>query len=167
MTATQLPDEPNVNALLLENALLRAGVDLDSVAGQTLRDAWENKEIDAAKIAQQWDALKPPAAAAPPAVDSATTEPEPPASPATDPQGDPRIEGESGMADERQFLAGGPTSNVTHDQDVRTSSMDAGREALAKGATREDAMATAFKSRALAAANGDASVLVDESLPAS
>lgn len=137
---------PDVAALLLDNTLLRAGVDLESEQGQILRDSWAGKELDAAAIGRQWELLKPQPAAAP------TPPPEP----------DPRIEGEEGQAGERQALAGQPTTTVTTEVDVRDASVEAAREAGRKGATREDQIATGFAMRARAAGQGDTAVLVQQ-----
>jgi hypothetical protein len=158
---TQTQPDPNApvdtvdtGALQLENAMLRAGVDLDSKQGQILRDAWTGRDVDAAAIKEQW-AILMPVETPPPTVETPATTDPPPA------EGDPRIEGEAQQAAERQALATGATSTVVPPEiDVRTSSVEQANQVLQQGGTRADAMATGFHARAVAAGKGDTSVLV-------
>lgn len=132
--------------LQLENALLRAGVDLDSEHGKLVRDAQAGKEPDVEAIKRQWELVKPKVEA-PPA--------EPPA--------EPRIEGEGDQGAVRSALAA--TSAVEPnpaDLDPNDEAVRAGQAVLtgARTGTTKDAFATGFHKLAEAAGRGDARVLV-------
>jgi hypothetical protein len=139
------------HALVLDNALLRAHVDLDTPQGQLVRDAWNGKTPDLEAIAAHWELVKPAPAPA---------EPLPPA--------ELRIDGEAGQAGERRDLAS--TSVVEPnplDEDPRVAAVQAGIDTLAPpnggaAGTRDDAQAAVVHKLLEAANQGDARVLVNE-----
>lgn len=141
--------------LARENALLRAGVDLDSDQGKILADAWATKDPDVEAIKRQWELLKPQPA------------PEPEAPIPTSPQ---LSDAEMNQAAERQELAaGGHLTPDAAEVDPMEDSMHQARQVLAppegsrqRAGTHIDAMATALHVRAVAASNGDQRVLVQE-----
>lgn len=150
------PDAPKIDPgehanALLENALLRAGVDLDSPRGQLVKDAWTGKQPDLEAIKAHWELVKPPETPAEPleAVEA-------------------RIDGEQSQAGERRDLSA--TSVVEpnpEDVDPRQAAVKAGLDVLAPSdgrpsGTRMDAAAAVVHTLAEAAANGDGRVLVDE-----
>lgn len=150
--------DPNAHAeLALENALLRAGVDLDSEQGKLVRQAWTGQTPDLEAIKTQWELVKP----APPA-----TEPIPDPEPA-------RIAGEASQAAERRDLAA--TSVVEPnptDVDPSVAAVQAGLDVLTpppgmKAGTRDNAQAAVVHTILEAAANNDARVLVNEPADAS
>lgn len=145
--------DPTAHAnVVLENALLRAGVDLESPQGKLVRDAWEGKEPDNAKIKEHWELVKP------------TTEPA-----ATEPEPEPRIVGEGEQAGERASLTA--TSVVEpnpEDVNPRDAAMTAAREVIEPSkqgqgsGTRVDAIATGIHMLVDAANSGDGRVLVQD-----
>lgn len=134
---------------LLENALLRAGVDLDSPQGKLVQQAWDGKPIDADAIKAQWEMVRPQDAP-----------PEPPA-----PE---RVEGEELQGEERRVLASSSTVEPDPtDRDPKVESMKRAHEVLSpppgsltRQGTNEDAIATALRIRGDAAVAGDARVLI-------
>lgn len=134
--------------VLLENALLRAGVDLDSPQGKLVQQAWDGKPLDADAIKTQWEMVRPQDAPAPP------PEPE-------------RVEGEERQGEERRVLAS--SSTVEPDPTDRDPMVDSLRQgfdvlnpppnSMQRQGTNEDAIATALRLRGDAAARGDARVL--------
>lgn len=131
----------------LDNAMLKAGVDVDSPHGKLIANAWSNREPDSDEIRKDWELVKPQIA----------QEEAPPE----------RIDGEEGQAEERRMLA----SNTTFEPDVtdvepKAESMRLAREVIQPSApggragTNEDAMATAFHHRAVAGGQGDQRVFV-------
>jgi len=147
------PETPQIDptvhdSILLENALLRAGVNLDSPQGQLVQQAWQGKEIDQAAIAAQWEMVRPQ-----------DTTPEPPA-----PE---RVEGEERQGEERRVLASSSTVEPDPtDRDPMVESMRAAHDVLSpppgslqRQGTSEDAIATALRLRGDAAVAGDARVL--------
>lgn len=142
--------DPGAHAnLQLENALLRAGVDLDSPQGQLIRDANAGKTPDVDAIKAQWALVQP--------------QPEPVVE--TPPE---RIEGESQQAEERRALAASSTVEPEPtDLDPMEESMRMAHEvrypapgSRQKTGTETDALATAFHSRAVAGGQGDDRVYV-------
>jgi hypothetical protein len=138
-------------ALALDNALLRAGVDLDSPQGQLVADAWRGREPQVEQIKASWELVKPALAVPEPA------EPEP-----------ERIQGEMNQAAERRELnANSVVEPNPEDQDPRQVAIKAGLDVLAPpmgssigAGTNDDAMAAAFHVIAEAAGRGDSRVLV-------
>lgn len=130
----------------LDNALLKANVDIDSPQGQMVARAWAGKEPDADEIAKDWELVKPQIAAEEVPLD--------------------RIEGEEGQAEERRILAASSTVEPDPtDKDPRPESMRVAREVLSptdpyqRAGTHVDAMATALHMRIDAAAGGDTRVI--------
>jgi hypothetical protein len=78
-----------------ENAMLRAGVDMDHPAAAYFVDGYKG-ELDAEAIQKEWAKLAPPPAAPPPAGDT-TTPPEPP------PAGEPTPPNDGATPTEQQF----------------------------------------------------------------
>lgn len=161
MTATdpiETPEPPLIDPtehanLALENALLKAGVDLETPGGQLVKDAWTGKTPEMEAIKTHWDLVKP----APPA-----TEPIP------DPEPE-RIVGEAGQAAERRDLVSSAVVEPNPElEDPRVASVKAGIDVLTpppgrQPGTRDNAMAAVTHTLLDAAANGDGRVLVDES----
>lgn len=141
--------------LARENAMLRAGVDLDSDQGKILADAWANKEPDVESIRTQWTLLKPQPVVEP--------EPSSPASPQLS-------EAELSQATERQDLAaGGHLEPGTVEVDPMEESMHLANQVLhppegsrQRAGTSIDAIATGLHVRAEAAHKGDTRVLVQD-----
>ncbi len=147
--------DPNDHAaVVLENTLLRAGVDLESVQGQLVRSAWEGKAPDLEAIKTQWELVKP--VDAPPPL----------------PPEEQRIDGEATQAAERGALnANSVVEPNPEDTDPREDAVKAGIEVLAPpvgrvAGTREDAQAAVVHTLLEAAARGDGRVLVQEREPA-
>lgn len=148
--------DPNAHtALQLENALLRAGVDIESPGGQLVRDAWTGRAPDPEAIKAHWELVKPVAPAEVPL-----------------PPQEQRIEGEGNQAGERGALAA--TSVVEPnptDEDPREKALRAGIETLAptqvgaRAGTRDDAMAVGLHTLLEAAGSGDSRVLVTSETP--
>lgn len=142
--------DPNVHAnLVLENALLRAGVDLETDQGKLVRQAWEGKTPDDAAIKGQWELVRPNAAPA---------EPEPPV--------EPRIDGEDGQGQERRNLSAASVVEPNPmDQDPREQAVREGLRVLypdnpaEHAGTRQDAAATAVHVLMEAAQRGDQRVV--------
>jgi hypothetical protein len=147
-TTPQIDPSAHAN-LQLENALLRAGVDLDSPQGQLIRDANAGKTPDVDAIKAQWALVQP--------------QPEPVVE--TPPE---RIEGESQQAEERRALAASSTIEPDPaDLDPMEESMRAAfevrhpkPESRQKTGTENDAIATAFHMRGVAGGQGDDRVYV-------
>lgn len=144
--------DPNEHAqLALENALLRAGVDLESPRGQLVKDAWEGRAPDLEAIKAHWELVRPPEAPVEPlaAVEA-------------------RIEGEQGQAEERRDLSAQSVVEPNpEDVDPRKAAAQAATDVLAppdgrSPGTRIDSAAAYIHSVADAAARGDRRVLVDE-----
>lgn len=142
--------DPGAHAnLQLENALLRAGVDLDSPQGQLIRDANAGKTPDVDAIKAQWALVQP--------------QPEPVVE--TPPE---RIEGEANQAEERRALAASSTIEPEPtDLDPMEESVRAAHQvrfpapgSRQKTGTEGDAVATAFHMRAVAGGQGDERVFV-------
>lgn len=141
--------------LARENALLRAGVDLESKQGQILANAWSNRDPDVEAIRSEWELLKPQPAPEP--------EPALPVSPQLS-------EAEQNQAQERQELAaGGHLQPDAGDVDPMEMSIIEARKVLEpdpnsrqRAGTHIDAMATALHHRAVAAGKGDSRVYVQE-----
>lgn len=134
----------------LENAMHRAGVDLESPQGKLMQQAWANTAPDVEAIKVQWDLVKPA-----PLVVEPIPDPEP-----------TLITGEAGQAAERRGLAASSVvePNPT-DVDPNVAAVQAGIEVLVPPAgkqagTRDNAQATVVHTLLDAAANGDARVLV-------
>lgn len=142
------PIDPETHAnLQLENALLRAGVDLDTDQGKLIAAANANGEPDVDKIRSQWELVKP---------QPAPVEETPPE----------RIEGEASQGEERRVLAASSTIEPDPtEKDPRQESMRVGREVLSptdpyqRAGTNVDAIATALHMRIDAAATGDTRVI--------
>lgn len=165
MTATEpeivTPDNPAVSvdehlAVRTENALLRAGVDLDSPQGKLVAQAWEGREPDREAIEAHWQAVKPTVVEP---VDAADVVP----------PVEPRIENEADQARERRMLnANSVVEPNPEDKDPRKEAVRDGIAVLIPppgeiAGTREDAISTGVHVLLGAAANGDRRVLVDES----
>lgn len=135
-----------------ENALLRAGVDLETAEGKLVAQAWEGREPDLEAIKVQWDLVKP----AP-----LSTEPIPDPEPAL-------IQGEEGQAAERRGLSANAVVEPNpEDVDPNVAAVQAGIEVLVpppgkRAGTRDNAQATVVHTLLEAAANGDARVLVSD-----
>lgn len=149
-TPTEPQIDPSAHAnLQLENALLRAGVDLDTPQGHLIRDANAGKTPDVDAIKAQW----------------ALVQPQPELVVETPPE---RIEGEAGQAEERRALAASSTIEPEPtDMDPMEESMRMAHEvrypapgSRQKTGTETDALATAFHSRAVAGGQGDDRVYV-------
>lgn len=148
--------DPNEHtAVVLENALLRAGVDLETDGGKLVRDAWTGRTPDPEAIKAHWDLVKPPPLAEVPL-----------------PPQEQRIEGEGSQAAERGALSA--TSVVEPnptDEDPREKALRAGIETLApstpgaRAGTRDDAMAVGLHTLLEAAGSGDSRVLVTSETP--
>lgn len=131
---------------LLENALLRAGVDLDTPRGQLVRDAWAGKSPDLEAIKAHWELVKPPPEPAKPlaAVEA-------------------RIEGEPGQAEERRELAASSVVEPNpEDTDPNQAAVQAGIDALTAGGTRDDAIASGVHTLVEAAGRNDPRVLAHD-----
>lgn len=151
------PEAPTIDPaahanLALENALLRAGVDLETPAGQLVQQAWTGRTPDLEAIKAHWEIVQPAPLAA---------EQLPPA--------ETRIDGEANQASERRGLAA--TSVVEpnpEDVDPRVAAVKAGLDVLAppdgrSAGTRLDAQAATVHTLLEAAGRGDGRVLVNES----
>lgn len=150
--------DPAVHAeVALENALLRAGVDLESEQGKLVKAAWTGHTPDLEAIKTQWQLVKP----APPA-----TEPIPDPEPA-------RIAGEASQAAERRDLSANSVVEPSpEDVDPRDASVQAGLDVMSpppgrRAGTRDNAQAAVVHTLLEAAASGDGRVLVDEPASAS
>lgn len=134
----------------LENAMHRAGVDLESPQGKLMQQAWANTPPDVEAIKVQWDLVKPAPLA---------TEPIP------DPEPE-RIVGEAGQAAERRDLSANSVVEPSpEDVDPNEAAVQAGLDVMIpppgkRGGTRDAAQAVAVHTLLEAAANGDARVLV-------
>lgn len=140
-------------AALLENALLRAGVDLDSPQGQIVRDAWAGKTPELELIRTQWELVKPQVA--------------PPAEPL--PAAESRIQGEGDQADERRgLMAASVVEPNPEDVDPKLAAVQAGFDALmpkpgtGPAGTRDDAIAAGVHTLIEAAGRGDGRVLAHD-----
>lgn len=122
-----------------EVALLRAGVDLDSKAGQMFAKAYDG-DLTAEAIQAEWADIAPKPAAAP-------------APPPPDPE-------EARQTAERLALANDSTPpGAPTDPDPNAAGMAAFQQALAEGRTREDAAAEWITRVNAAGAAGDSRVL--------
>lgn len=147
--------DPSAHAnLMLENALLRAGVDLESEQGQLIADANRGKEtVDVEAIKRQWELVKP--------------------NPVTEPAEvvEPRIEGEADQGAERRGLAATAVVEPNPmDNDPREAAIEAGRNVIAPlngghPGSREDAQATTLHNLLEAAERGDARVFAVNGSP--
>lgn len=137
--------------LALENALLRAGVELDTPRGDMVRQAWEGRTPDLEAIKAHWDLVKPPEAPVEPLAEA-----------------EQRIDGEKDQAAERRDLvASSVVEPNPEDTDPVQAARQAGIDVLAPpsggaAGTRDDAQAAVVHMLADAAGRGDARVLVHE-----
>jgi hypothetical protein len=132
----------------IDNAMLQAGVDLDSPTGKMFRKAWDG-DADA-------DAIKAGAAEIPGALRSV---PEPPA---PDIQGEAREEGEADQFGERSAFASGDAAGA-EDPDPKVTAIDELHADIDGGARVEDAVGATMRKLVAAANAGDTRVMVPQS----
>lgn len=149
------PTAEDHRALQLENALLKAGVDLNTDQGKLIARAWTGQNPEVEAIAREWELVKP----APVVVEAPPPEPE-------------RLEGEGGQAAERGALASSVVVEPNpEDKDPRTEAVLLGTQALTPrtgqpAGTHMDAMAVGVHTLMEAASRGDSRVLaVDHGQP--
>lgn len=147
------PSADDYRKLQLDNALLRAGVDLESAQGKLLAQAWAGREPEFEAIKTQWESVKPPPVEAPP--------PEP-----------TRLDGEGEQAAERGALAASTVVEPNpEDKDPRDEAVINGLSVLTpvtgqRAGTHMDAMAVGVHTILEAASRGDQRVLaVDHGQP--
>lgn len=134
-------------SLAIDNAMLRAGIDLDTPVGKMFRKAWDG-EADVEKI-------KTAAADIPGAI--RTVEAPAPAAAAEEPE---REEGEAGQLAARTALTTGDAAGL-EDPNPQTTAFDRARQTLDNGGRRADAMSGAIGDLVDAAMAGDTRVLVE------
>lgn len=133
------------NAAKRELAFLKAGVDTSTPIGQLYMNGYDG-ELDAEAIKAGYEALG--------------------MSTPTASENDEAFEpDEAGSTQERQSLASGATGDTGETPPIPVRGMEgraarAGRDALANGAPREDAIGAMFGTLAGAAAEGDRTVIV-------
>lgn len=140
-------DAKQVRTLRRENAMLKAGIDVNTPLGTLFLNAYEG-ELETDAIRDAFHKIAPPAPV------TATEAEEPDMAPVGD-------NDDAQFAEERQRLASGGLGDDGHtiDRDPRKVAIELGNKMLADGKSREDAMASAFSSMAGAAAAGDSRVI--------
>lgn len=139
-------DAKQVRTLRRENAMLKAGIDVNTPLGTLFLNAYEG-DLESEAIREAFHKIAPAVASAPVSADE---------------DGGPApMSEDAAFAEERQRLVSGGLGDDGHtiERDPRKVAIETGNQALADGKSREDAMALAFSSLAGAAAEGDTRVI--------